>query len=397
MATLRPGSGFFRPDSRPARDLSVLLAASTLEGASRERPLRWLDLMAGCGIRSLRWALEARGASHQPVELWVNDADQERGPLLAANLEPLHACDGVVLNQIHQPAERLLREAYLEHRFFDLIDIDPFGCPNVLLQSTLQAMRFGGVLLLASTDGRSPTGHDRFAAVRRFGAAARAHPSSWELALRLQLAAVAREAWLLGRGLEPLFSYSDGRTFRVAVRMRQRIRSGEEQQLGFVARCERCGDQAVQAMLDLQGWRPCACTDGCGRWAVSGPLWIGPIQNVSAINGLLEISDRLDAGFNAGVSAGLSDGQDQTLAPRSRRMLEGLLADPGQPACCWSTAELSRRFQLKGPPAIEPLVAALRASGYGACVSGVMAGQVRTNAPLGILLRRCAEFGGKDR
>ncbi len=397
MATLRPGSGFFRPDSRPARDLSVLLAASTLEGASRERPLRWLDLMAGCGIRSLRWALEARGASHQPVELWVNDADQERGPLLAANLEPLHACDGVVLNQIHQPAERLLREAYLEHRFFDLIDIDPFGCPNVLLQSTLQAMRFGGVLLLASTDGRSPTGHDRFAAVRRFGAAARAHPSSWELALRLQLAAVAREAWLLGRGLEPLFSYSDGRTFRVAVRMRQRIRSGEEQQLGFVARCERCGDQAVQAMLDLQGWRPCACTDGCGRWAVSGPLWIGPIQNVSAINGLLEISDRLDAGFNAGVSAGLSEGQDQTLAPRSRRMLEGLLADPGQPACCWSTAELSRRFQLKGPPAIEPLVAALRASGYGACVSGVMAGQVRTNAPLGILLRRCAEFGGKDR
>ena len=397
MATLRPGSGFFRPDSRPARDLSVLLAASTLEGATRGRPLRWLDLMAGCGIRSLRWALEARGASHQPVELWVNDADQERGPLLAANLEPLQACDGVVLNQIHQPAERLLREAYLEHRFFDLIDIDPFGCPNVLLQSTLQAMRFGGVLLLASTDGRSPTGHDRFAAVRRFGAAARAHPSSWELALRLQLAAVAREAWLLGRGLEPLFSYSDGRTFRVAVRMRQRIRSGEEQQLGFVARCERCGDQAVQAMLDLQGWRPCACTDGCGRWAVSGPLWIGPLQNVSAINGLLEISDRLDAGFNAGVSAGLSEGRDQTLAPRSRRMLEGLLADPGQPACCWSTAELSRRFQLKGPPAIEPLVAALRASGYGACVSGVMAGQVRTNAPLGILLRRCAEFGGKDR
>ena len=397
MATLRPGSGFFRPDSRPARDLSVLLAASTLEGASRERPLRWLDLMAGCGIRSLRWALEARGASHQPVELWVNDADQERGPLLAANLEPLQACNGVVLNQIHQPAERLLREAYLEHRFFDLIDIDPFGCPNVLLQSTLQAMRFGGVLLLASTDGRSPTGHDRFAAVRRFGAAARAHPSSWELALRLQLAAVAREAWLLGRGLEPLFSYSDGRTFRVAVRMRQRIRSGEEQQLGFVARCERCGDQAVQAMLDLQGWRPCACTDGCGRWAVSGPLWIGPIQNVSAIKGLLEISDRLDAGFNAGLTEGLSEGQDQTLAPRSRRMLEGLLADPGQPACCWSTAELSRRFQLKGPPALEPLVAALRASGYGACVSGVMAGQVRTNAPLGILLRRCAEFGGKDR
>ena len=393
MASVRTGAGFFRPDSRPARDLSVLVAASTLVGAPSDRPLRWLDLMAGCGIRSLRWGLEARGASHQPVELWANDADQERGPLLAANLEPLHACDGVSLNLSHQPAERLLREAYLEHRFFDLIDLDPFGCPNVLLQSTLQAMRFGGVLLVASTDGRSPTGHDRCAAVRRFGAAARAHPSSWELALRLQLAAVAREAWLLGRGLEPLFSFSDGRTFRVAVRMRQRIRSGEEQQLGFLARCERCGDQAVQAMLDLQGWRPCACTDGCGRWAVSGPLWIGPLQDVSQINGLLEISNSLDAA----LSMELREGQDLTLSPRSRRMLDGLIADPGQPACCWSTAELSRRLQLKGPPAIEPLVAALRACGHSASVSGVMAGQVRTNAPLGILLRRCTEFGGKDR
>ena len=393
MASVRTGAGFFRPDSRPARDLSVLVAASTLVGAPRDRPLRWLDLMAGCGIRSLRWGLEARGASDQPVDLWVNDADQERGPLLAANLEPLHACDGVSLNLSHQPAERLLREAYLEHRFFDLIDLDPFGCPNVLLQSTLQAMRFGGVLLVASTDGRSPTGHDRCAAVRRFGAAARAHPSSWELALRLQLAALAREAWLLGRGLEPLFSFSDGRTFRVAVRMRQRIRSGEEQQLGFLARCDRCGDQAVQAMLDLQGWRPCACTDGCGRWAVSGPLWIGPLQDGSQINGLLEISDGLDAA----LSKGLPEGQDLTLAPRSRRLLDGLIADPGQPACCWSTAELSRRLQLKGPPAIEPLVAALLASGHSASVSGVMAGQVRTNAPLGILLRRCSEFDGKDR
>ncbi len=371
----------------------MLLAASTLGNGSLERPLLWLDLMAGCGIRALRWGLEARGSSHQPVHLWVNDADQERAPLLEANLEPLQVCEGLSLTRSHQPAERLLREAHLQHRFFDLIDLDAFGCPNVLLQSTLQAMRFGGVLLLASTDGRSPTGHDRFAAVRRFGAAARAHPSSWELALRLQLAALAREAWLLGRGLEPLFNYSDGRTFRVAVRFRQRIRSGEEEQLGFVARCERCGDQAVQAMLHLQGWRPCACTDGCGRWAVSGPLWIGPLQDPDLIHGLLAISDGMDAARRAE----LNQGQDSTLALRSRRLLEGLVADQGQPACCWSTAELARRLQLKGPPPIDALLHALRCGGYTASHSGVMAGQVRTNAPLGIVLRRCSEIGEKDR
>ena len=95
----------------------MLLAASTLEGATSDQPLRWLDLMAGCGIRSLRWGLEARGAYDQPVDLWVNDGDQERGPLLSANLEPLQSCAGLALIQSHQAAERLLREAYLEHRF----------------------------------------------------------------------------------------------------------------------------------------------------------------------------------------------------------------------------------------------------------------------------------------
>ena len=121
-----------------------------------------------------------------------------------------------------------------------------------------------------------PTGHDRPAAIRRFGAAARAHPASWELALRLQLAAIAREAWLLGRGIEPVACFSDGRTFRLAVRLRKRAAAREEAQLGLLARCERCGDQAVQSLLKLSGWRPCACEDGSGRWAVTGRS--GPVH-----------------------------------------------------------------------------------------------------------------------
>jgi tRNA G26 N,N-dimethylase Trm1 len=40
-------------------------------------PLRVLDGMAGCGIRALRYGLEA-GAS----EVWANDADPNRFPLL---------------------------------------------------------------------------------------------------------------------------------------------------------------------------------------------------------------------------------------------------------------------------------------------------------------------------
>ncbi len=338
--------------------------------------------MAGCGIRSLRWGVEAlaSGLPDTPVALTVNDADEARQSLLQRNLQPLTPAP-LSLRCLQQPAEVLLRRAYLDQQYFDLIDLDAFGCPNGLLQATLQALAFDGVLLLASTDGRSPTGHDRSAAVRRFGAAARVHPSSWEIALRLQLASLAREAWLLGRGLQPLACFSDGRTFRLAVRLTKRAAPKEEQHLGVLARCDTCGDQSVQMMLRLQGWRACACGAGHGRWAVSGPLWLGALQAPEVIAELIALAHSRPA----------------TLSSGGRRLLQRLEADPGVPSTCWSTAELARRLHLAGPPPMRDLVAGLQAAGFHASASGVMAGQLRTDAPLDSLLQICRHQGHKDR
>ena len=61
---------------------------------------------------------------------------------------------------------------------------------------------------MASTDGRSFTGHDRRAALRRLGLPRGAQPCSWELALRLQLGAIARSG--LGRGIRLLLSFMMG-------------------------------------------------------------------------------------------------------------------------------------------------------------------------------------------
>ncbi|MFZ9280700.1 MAG: N2,N2-dimethylguanosine tRNA methyltransferase, partial [Vulcanococcus sp.] len=72
-AQLQLGAGFFRPESRPSRDLGVLL----VRHLAADQPLRVLDLMAGCGIRALRYGLEGGAA-----EVWANDADADRLPLL---------------------------------------------------------------------------------------------------------------------------------------------------------------------------------------------------------------------------------------------------------------------------------------------------------------------------
>lgn len=168
-------------------------------------PLRVLDLMAGCGIRALRYGQEAAAAS-----VWANDADPDRLPLLQANLAPLRLRPVVPLRVTCLTAQKLLADCLIREERFELVDLDAFGCPTALLPLALEAVGFGGVLYLASTDGRSPTGHDRPAAIRLLGAAARAHPASWELALRLQLGVIARTAWAMGRGWSPCSASARG-------------------------------------------------------------------------------------------------------------------------------------------------------------------------------------------
>jgi tRNA (guanine26-N2/guanine27-N2)-dimethyltransferase len=364
---VEPGSGFFRPESRPSRDLGVLLAASL----AARGPLRVLDAMAGCGIRALRYGLEARAEA-----VWANDADPDRLPLLERNLSGLSG-----LRCSARTAQHLLAECLQRQERFELVDLDGFGCPTALLPLALEAVAFDGVLYLASTDGRSPTGHDRPAAIRLLGAAARAHPASWELALRLQLGTVARAAWAMGRGIEPLFSFSEGRTFRTAVRLRRRAGQGEEQQLGLLAHCHGCGAQEVQPLLRLRQWQPCLCPASQAQpqarhplatqpLAISGPLWIGPLQDPALLAAMATLGDALPGSLGAAGA----------------RLLAQLVADSGVPPLCWPTAEIARRLSC-GPPPLADLVAALQAEGWVAQASGVMPAQLRSDAPWCVILQ----------
>lgn len=359
LAELELGVGFFRPESRPSRDLGVLIAALLARGGlGLKQPLQVLDLMAGCGIRGLRYGLESAAAA-----VWANDADADRLPLLQRNL----ACLACPVELTALTAQKLLAACLLEERRFGLLDLDAFGCPTALVPAALEALQFEGVLYVASTDGRSPTGHDRASAIRSLGASARAHPASWELALRLQIGVVARAAWAIGRGIRPLFSFSEGRTFRAAIQLQRRADPLQEQQLGFLAHCHACGDQLQQSLMQFRQWPQCACSpaEPVHPLAISGPLWLGPLQHSPTLTAMQAEADRLST---------------SRIAPSSRRLLVKLLLDPGIPARCWATAELGRRLG-GGPPAMDSLLQGLHSQGYVAVRSGVMDGMFRCNAP----------------
>lgn len=326
-------------------------------------PLTVLDAMAGCGIRALRYGLEAGATA-----IWANDADPDRLPLLKANLAAL--ADASAVRTTALTAQRLLAGCLEQEQRFALVDLDAFGCPSALLPLALEAVAFGGLLVLASTDGRSATGHDRPAAMRSLGAAARAHPVSWELALRLQLGAAARCAWALGRGMVPVLAHSEGRTFRTVVRLRRRPAAGELERLGLLAHCHGCGDQQVQSLLRLRQWQACACPPGSTHpLAVSGPLWIGPLQDPDTLGRLQR----------------LADDQPDTASAAARRLLNRLATDDGAEPRCWLLATIARMLG-QGPPPLADLIQGLEREGYRASAGAVMPATLRSDAPWPLIL-----------
>ena len=116
---------------------------------------------------------------------------------------------------------------------------------------------------------------------------------------------------------------------------------------------------------------------GQGRWNISGPLWIGPLQDPQLLQQLIAEAQQLGR---------------QQISPATLRLMQRLQADPGDRPTVWPTDELARRLGNGGPPPLGRLVQALHEAGHRASASGVMPAQVRTDAELPELLQICSSL-----
>ncbi|KAM1595303.1 hypothetical protein PS2_001567 [Malus domestica] len=209
------GGTFFRHESATGRDLGVLAAALYKKSKGK---LRVLDALCGCGIRSVRYLVEAEADF-----VLANDANDENKKVITENLSQVESGSGgearweVSLTD----ANRIMTECNLKRDFFDLIDIDSFGSDSSFLRSAFNALRLNGLLYVTSTDGFSSGGRRPQQTLAAYGAYVRPMPYSNELGLGMLIGGAVREASVLGYRVTPLFSYYSyhGPIFRVMLRV----------------------------------------------------------------------------------------------------------------------------------------------------------------------------------
>ncbi len=377
-ATFHPGPAFFRPQARPARDLAVLAAAIHRREIGY---LRVLDALSGSGIRALRYALEANADW-----VWANDANPEVTATLQANLAPL----GPDRHQVTcDDASQLLARCLGHQDFYDLVDLDAFGSAAPFLGLGLGSVRIGGLLYLTATDGRSLAGHGPEDSLRSYGAFARSHPSCQEQGLRLLLGALWHQAATRGLGIQPLFSYFQGQTYRVMVRLL--ANSGNSQRhYGFLGYCHACGNYQSLSWRKLAA--PCPATlhraaaepaiptqpdapPGAQPSApppeppvsleppvISGPMWLGPLHDRSFLEPMAALARRWD------------------WLPLAQ-LLELMGQEANFPPYHYPLAELGRRGKMDLPNR-DRLIAQLISQGHRASPTHLQANALKTTADL---------------
>ena len=384
-AHFQVGDAFFRSSSRTGRDLGILAAIAHkahLKTHSEDAPLRILDAMTGCGVRPLRYVLEAKADY-----VWANEGNTDLRQTLQDNLSSSLPSERYGIT--HQDANTVFFDCHQHHDFYDLIDIDSFGSPMPTLATALWAVRLGGLLYLTSTDGRATSGHAPDKSLQTYGAYARSHPAVHEQGLRLLIGTAVQQAAARGLVAHPVFAFYRGEVNRVMVRVSRRASNQNiacqgtarwnAEQYGFLAYCHSCGQFQTVPWKKL-GRVSCVCGTR-EPVAVSGPMWLGPLHSANDLTAMQKIAAEL-------ASSHLQPNQWE----KCRLLLKAMQAESDMPPYYYPLAEVGRRGKMDIPPR-ETLIVRLHQAGFLATKTHMSHQSIKTNAPIAT----CIDLGKQNK
>ena len=103
---------------------------------------------------------------------------------------------------------------------FDVIDLDPYGSANIFLDSSVQSLDDGGMMLVTCTDMAVLCGAQSEACFSKYGSTSiKSRPYCHEYGLRVVLATIETHANRYGKYIEPLAAFSIDFYCRIFVRL----------------------------------------------------------------------------------------------------------------------------------------------------------------------------------
>eukprot|EP00898_Chlorokybus_atmophyticus_P008128 jgi/Chlat1/8316/Chrsp78S07725 len=264
-----------------------------------------LEALAASGLRSIRYAKEVAGIR----SIVANDSDASATAACTRNIE-YNGVQGTV--SAHQEDARLYMLRH-EHAF-DVVDIDPYGSPSIFLDSAVQSVADGGMLMCTATDMAVLCGNNGEVCHSKYGAYPLRGKYCHEMALRILLACIESHANRYKRYIEPVLALSVDFYVRVFVRIYTSAATVKEtpSKLMYVYQCSGCDSFHLQPLgrtITKGGSTRYSPATGptvpqqceqCGKsFHMGGAMWAAPIHNSEWVRGALHNAEKMKKTYPA--------------------------------------------------------------------------------------------------
>jgi tRNA (guanine26-N2/guanine27-N2)-dimethyltransferase len=270
---------FYNPAMAVNRDLTVLLLRVFVK--EKDRPIKVAEPLAASAIRSIRILKEVPNVE----KVYINDLSLEALNYARKNLE-LNNIDLSKVEIFNEDANVFL----LKTKYYDYIDIDPFGTPVDFLDATAKSLAHRGIAGITATDTAPLSATYPRTCLRRYFAKPIENEFYHEVGLRILIKKIAEFFFQYDIPIEVVFSYSYLHHFRVFIKRYRGARRVDEilkNNIGYLLYCHKCLYRDTLPITDLREI-DLTCPV-CGHkldWA--GPLWIGNLWKTDYVKGMIE-------------------------------------------------------------------------------------------------------------
>lgn len=348
---------FYNPLMEFNRDVAVLAVQTYQKMTKRE--ISVCEPLAGCGIRSIRFAKEVEGIK----KIIVNDINPEAAKLAQFNVDLNKLAKRVTV--VNKDANLLLAYYAAPRRRFDSIDVDPFGSPVRYVDSAVRAIRNNGLLALTATDLAPLSGVHPKACIRKYGGKSLRTEYCHELAVRLLAGCLAMIAAKHEIGVQIVFSHSAYNYARVYATTSYGAKKADNsiQTMGCILHCFNCFHRETSKGLILT--KP-KCSECGSKLSVAGPLWLGELWNEEFCFSMQKLAEE--------------KGEELKNQKRILKLLSLIKDEIDASATYYVVDKICDKLDLS-VPALAETIETLRKAGFHVTRTNFNSKAFRTNAP----------------
>jgi len=254
-----------------------------------------IDSMAASGIGAIRMLMECENIK----KMYINDLNWNAVELIHKNIS-LNKLDinNIQIKVSNKDANLLFSElaqktysiSDSENNKANVISIDPFGTPNVYLDSAFKAIqKHNGLMCITATDTAVLFGLRPNACIRKYLAKPLRTEYSKEIGSRILVNFIARIANVNKTGIYPLLTFYSNHFIRVFCLTFKNIKNISKyfNDYGYIVHCYNCGYRASFQSNILKVPKMCPICGEDKKFDYAGPLWINNLHDQGFI---LELS-----------------------------------------------------------------------------------------------------------